>query len=188
MDDRPAVTARGVVGWTAAAAFAAWLVATGSSHHPLSQFDRFRLYDRTGMLIPNWRFFAPEPAQHDFQVVHRVLTADGEQTPWRQTTSNAPRAWQHMIWFPDRRREKAVFDVCTELVIAKGGSNRDVSQTAAYRLLRDFVEGIVRREFTGRDLPRGFQFVVAQHAGHDEQDEPRYLLVSEFLSLGGPRP
>jgi hypothetical protein len=174
---------RGLLGWTAATTFAAWLLVTASNHHPSSLFDRTRRYDRTSMFIPNWRFFAPNPAQHDFQVVHRVLTADGTQTPWQQTTRNPPRSWQRTIWAPDRRREKAIFDICSELLMAKGAGVRDVSGTSAYRVLRDFVEGSVRREFTGRDLPQGFQFLIARSAGHDHGEDPTYLLVSEFQPL-----
>lgn len=184
-NDRSQGAGRGFLGWTAAATFVGWLLVTGSSHHPMALFDRFRPYDRTGMLIPNWRFFAPEPAQHDYLVLHRVLTADGEQSLWRQTSGYAPRAWAHVIWFPDRRHEKALFDVCSELLMVKGSDNRDVSGTVAYQLLRGYVEKIVRQEHTGGPLPRGFQFVIAQHTGHDEEHDPRYLLVSEFLTLAG---
>jgi hypothetical protein len=183
--DRSPEAGRGFFGWAAAATFAAWLVVTVSNHHPLSQFDRLRPYDRTGLLIPNWRFFAPEPAQHDFQILHRVLSADGEQSPWRQTRRFASRAWAHMIWFPDRRHDKALFDICNELLMAKGTGVRDVSRTAPYRLLRDFVAYTVRQEHAGGEMPQGFQFVIAQDAGHDEEREPVYLLVSEFVSLAG---
>jgi hypothetical protein len=183
--DRPRVAGRGLLGWTAAATFAGWLVVTLSSNLPLRAFDRLRRYDRTAMLIPNWRFFAPEPGQHDIQVLHRVLTADGRQTPWRLTSPIAPRAWRHVMWFPDRRRDKAFFDIFTELIMIKNTSTRDISSTAAYRLLRDFVECAVRQEHAGSAIPQGFQFVIAQDTGHDEEHEPRYVLVSEFYGLAG---
>ena len=183
--DRPRA-GRGFLGWTAAATFAGWLVVTVASNHPLPQFDRIRSYDPTGMLIPNWRFFAPEPARHDFQVLHRVLTADGQQTQWRLTSRIAPRSWRHVVWFPDRRRDKALFDIFLELLMVKEEGGHDVSRIAAYRLLRDFVEHAVRDEHDGGALPQGFQFVVAQDAGHDEEQEPAYLLVSEFCGLAGP--
>jgi hypothetical protein len=183
--DRARGASRGILGWTAAATFAGWLLATVSTNHPLTEFDRLRRYDRTGLLIPNWRFFAPEPARHDFHVLHRVLTADGEQTRWRLTSSIAPRAWSHVMWHAGRRREKALFDIFSELVMARDSGRRDVSRTAAYRLLRDFVEYSVRQEYAGEAMPQGFQFVVAQDTGHDEEPEPTYLLVSEFCRLAG---
>jgi hypothetical protein len=176
---------RGFLGWTAAAACAGWLVVTVGSNHPLTQFDRLRRHDRHGLLIPNWRFFAPEPAQHDLHVLHRVLSADGAQTPWRLTSRYAPRAWSHVMWHAQRRREKALFDIFVQLAMAKDAGRRDVSRTAAYRLLRDFVEHAVRHEHAGGAMPRGFQFVVARDTGHDEQQEPTYLLVSEFCRLEG---
>jgi hypothetical protein len=173
------------LGWTAAATFAGWLVVTVGSNHPLIQFNRLRSFDRTAMFIPNWRFFAPEPAQHDFQILHRVLTADGEQTPWRLTSQIAPRSWSHVIWHPELRRDKALFDIFSELLTARHAGAGDVSRTAAYRLLRDFVEYVVRQEHPENATPQGFQFIVAQDTGHDEEPEPSYLLVSEFCKLAG---
>jgi len=120
-------TGRGFWTWTVGAGLATWWLVTGASHHPLRVFDRFRSFDPTGTLVPNWRFFAPEPAQHDFHILHRVLTAEGEQTPWLETSHIAPRAWVQMVWFPARRREKALVDICNELLMVMGPAGRDVS-------------------------------------------------------------
>ena len=60
-----------------------------------------------------------------------------------------------------------------------------MSRTAAYRLLRDFVEYAVRQEHSEDAMPQGFQFIVAQDTGLDEEPEPSYLLVSEFCRLAG---
>jgi hypothetical protein len=165
------------------AGLGAWFLATAASQHPHRAFDRFRDYDPTGLFVPNWRFFAPEPARHDFHVLHRVLTADGEQTPWRETTSISPRAWRHMAWFPDRRRDKAVFDVCNELILLLAIPNVRIERSAPFELLRDAVELEVRREYAGGRPPQGFQFLVARHTGHDQEPEPDYLLASPFVAL-----
>jgi hypothetical protein len=167
----------------ACAGFGAWFLATVASQHPHRVFDRMRDFDPTGVLVPNWRFFAPEPAQHDFHVLHRVLLADGEQTPWTETTKIAPRTWLHAVWFPDRRREKAMFDVCNELVMLMSSPGVELTATAPFELIRDLVELTVRDAYAGGPPPEGFQFVVARHTGHDLTHDPEYLLASPFVPL-----
>lgn len=167
----------------ACAGLGAWLVATAAGQHPHRAFDRVRACDPIGLLLPDWRFFAPEPAMHDFGILHRLATADGELTPWRETTRIAPRAWQHTFWFPDRRRDKAMFDLCRELIPLATTPDVDLVSTAPFELLRDFVAREVRREAAGGAPPRGFQFLIARHTGHDQRHEPDYLLASPYIAL-----
>jgi hypothetical protein len=171
---------RTVTARTAAVAgtLTAWVVATGLSQHPSRAFDRYRRYDPSGVLLPNWRFFAPEPAVHDFRLLHRHLGADGTVSPWRETTTLHRRLARQMFWFPDRRRDKAVSDICNEIITQLTGTDVDVSKLPAYRLLRDLVSGIVAAELT--EPPQGFQFLVARHGGYDESIEPDYLFASPF--------
>lgn len=169
--------------WLLDGLLAVWFAVTVASQHPHRVFDRFRAYDPTGLLVPNWRFFAPEPAHHDFHLLHRVLTADGAETPWSETVQIAPRAWSHMAWFPDRRRDKAVFDICNELIGRMAVAGPEVKGAPGFELLGNLVEHTVRREHAGREAPQGFQFVVARHTGHDEDHDPDYVLVSPFVPL-----
>ena len=120
---------------------------------------------------------------HDFHLLHRVLRSDGEPTPWGETIRIPPRAWGHAAWHPERRRDKAMFDVCNELVTLLAIPSLDVTGTASYALLRDHVERIVRQEHRGGPLPQGFQFLIVRHTGHDEEHEPDYLLASAFEPL-----
>jgi hypothetical protein len=167
--------------WAVGAGLVGWWLVSAASQHPLTTFDRLRARDRFGV-VPNWRFFAPEPAQHDFHVLHRVLTADGEQTPWTATSSIARRSDFHTVWFPGRRREKAVFDVCSVILqhVEEGAAATD---RPAYHLLREFVEVAVRREYRGQPSPQGFQFLIARHTGYDEEQDPEYLFLSPFIPL-----
>jgi hypothetical protein len=167
----------------ACAGLGAWLVATAAGQHPNRAFDRVRERDPIGLLLPDWRFFAPDPAQHDFRVLHRVVAADGGLTLWRETTRVAPRAWHHAIWFPDRRRDKALFDICRELIGLTTAPAEDLASSAPFQLLRDFVAREVRREAAGGAPPRGFQFLIARHTGHDQQHEPDYLFASPYVAL-----
>lgn len=163
---------------------AVWFGATAASQHPVRSFDRVRDRDKVGLLLPNWRFFAPEPAQHDYHILHRVLTADGGQTGWEETTRITPRAWNQMVWFPDRRREKGLFDVCSQLVALMNRPGLDVTRFPAYRVLRDSVDLTVREEYADQEPPQGFQFLIARHTGHDQTHEPDYVFLSPFVPMG----
>ncbi|HET9173284.1 MAG TPA: hypothetical protein VFN97_27895 [Actinospica sp.] len=164
-------------------ALAAWFTVSAAGQHPQRAFDRVRNYDRLGLLLPNWRFFAPEPAQHDFHLLHRVLTHDDEQTLWSESSSITPRDWKQMFWFPDRRREKALFDICGEILGITAQPALDVTRFGSYLLLRDFVTRAVRAEYAERPQPQGFQFVIARHTGFDTENEPEYLFISPFVPL-----
>jgi hypothetical protein len=167
----------------AATGLATWFAITVLSQHPDRSFDKLRRYDPTGTLIPNWRFFAPEPGQSDNHVMHRVLTTDGRQTSWKLTLPFSGRAWKDFFWFPDRRLSKAIFDVSNELtvLIARGGKH--LTRAPSYQLLRNFVARAVRAEYSGHPPPRGFQFAIVRYTGYDDDHEPEYLLVSPFIVL-----
>jgi len=159
----------------------AWLAITAASQHPHRIFDRFRARDRTGLLIPNWRFFAPEPATHDYHVLYRVLSNSGAQSQWMAASDISLRNWLQTVWFPRRRQDKAMFDICNELALVMGRRDINLVTTPGYKLLRDFVE----RRIGGEQgpLPQGFQFLVAQYSGYDDTTEPRYVFVSPFVPL-----
>lgn len=158
-------------------ALVGWLAATALSQHPNRQFDRLRKYDRSGVALPNWRFFAPEPCTHDFRVLHRTLAKDGTQSHWQETYTVAPRRMSHMFWFPERRRDKGMNDICNELVRSLQDPELDLSSTPAYRVLRDYVQVTLAAE---TDSFRGFQFLVVADSGYDEDDETHYVFASKF--------
>jgi hypothetical protein len=180
---RQALTAGSLTEAAVIAALAVWFGVTLVSQHPNRMFDRLRTLDRFGIVIPNWRFFAPEPAQHDMHVVYRVLTADGGQTAWSEGNSIRERSWVQAVWFPERRRDKAVFDISAELLPLLGAPGADVTAMPAYRVLREFIEAAVRREHAEAPLPKGFQFALVRGGGYDEAGDPEYLLFSPFHPL-----
>ena len=167
----------------AAAGLAAWFGVTTFCQHPERMFDGLRRYDRVGALIPNWRFFAPEPAQHDFHVLHRVLMADGEQTEWQLTSTIAARSWKDWIWFPARRQEQALFDICSDLIMHMSLRTRDLTDTSGFIMLKGLVRRIVLAQYAETAVPSGFQFVIARYTGYDEDNDPEYVLVSAFVPL-----
>lgn len=159
----------------------AWLVASAASQHPQRIFDRVRRYDVTNTLIPDWRFFAPEPAQHDFVLLRRTLTAEEIETPWVNVVEVRPRAWSHGVWFPARRLDKAIHDLSDQLTRQMGLIGDDGTSGTAYKLLRGLVERHVRAESGA--TPKGFQFMLARSGGYDGSEEPDYIYLSKFEEL-----
>lgn len=157
-----------------------WLVLTALSQHPSRAFDRVRKLDKPGVLLPNWRFFAPEPAVHDFRLLHRVRTADGVVSDWTESVTIARRQPVQTVWYPDRRRDKAINDLCNEIISLLAAQETRIVHFPCYRLLRDHLATVVRR-----DSPEavGFQWVVARTAGYDETEEPDYLFASPYQRL-----
>lgn len=171
---------RGVLTTLVTGGLAAWFVATVAGQHPQRAFDRVRGRDKLGVLIPDWRFFAPEPGQHDLTMMHRVRGADGVNTQWLETKPIVARRWSHAVWMPGRRHDKAMFDVANELCALVAMPIGDPTSTPAYRLLRGFAERSVRAD---HPAARGFQFMIVRSGGYDESVEPEFLFLSPYTKL-----
>ncbi|EIE98540.1 hypothetical protein [Saccharomonospora glauca] len=144
--------------------------------HPLA-----KRIDPTAMAIPNWRFFAPTPARHDFNVLYRDRLRNGELTPWREQEITKDRTLRQMLWHPDRRMEKALFDVASELLQSREQIQEAerIQLTVPYLAMLNFVSYQVEHHPDAVAV----QFLIAQSAGHDESVEPTMLFLSEFHSL-----
>ncbi|WP_447947056.1 hypothetical protein [Microbacterium lacticum] len=155
------------------------LTATFFSQHPNRAFDRFRSVDKIGFMLPNWRFFAPEPAQTDFHILHRTLSSDGIESPWQDTHVISPRKLLHFVWFPDRRTDKAVFDVVSEILGIVPSGQQAVVSSPAYRLLVRFVRS--RIDTLTHPALDGYQVMIASSQGFDESSDPEEVFVSPFI-------
>lgn len=168
----------------AALLFGTWYWLTVAGQHTDSDLNRFRRLDRTGMLLPNWRFFAPSPGVTDTHLLHRVRLPDGSQTPWEPTLQITRRTWLHAMWFPGRRREKSVFDIAIHLEQLAGVMDaRRMADTGSYGLLAGFVRRTVAERYAE---PRAFQFALVRHTGFEQEGEPEYLLRSSYLPMTLP--
>lgn len=159
--------------------FAAWFVATVVSQHPDRSFDKLRKYDKTGILIPNWRFFAPEPAVEDQHFLYRLATEDKTgHTEWRSVFEASPRKAVHAVWFPGRRQEKSVFDVAASLTGNPNTMNplHAEARRASFRLIADFVRARLDR-YPGYPL---FQIMLVRYSGYDHSEDPKYDLISDY--------
>ncbi|MER6294595.1 hypothetical protein ACWDMR_27650 [Streptomyces althioticus] len=159
---------------------AALLVTTLAAQHPNPAFERAREKDLFS-LVPNWKFFAPNPATHDYHYLYRTLDENRTTSPWIELDLIQNRKMSQAFWFSSRRTEKAVFDICTAIIknIAKGS---DPTGTPPFRVLSEFIRKQIREAPNVTDV-RGFQFAVVRAAGHDESEDPEVLYVSTYQAM-----
>ncbi|WP_031486387.1 hypothetical protein [Streptomyces bicolor] len=173
-------TAFATPGGVARAVGAAALVGTLAVQHPNSSFNRLALRDRFS-LLPNWRFFAPTPAVHDFHLLYRTLDLQGRTSPWKTVDVIEGRKLHQIVWFPGRRPEKAVFDLCSDLLPVLDQGFTQTSKTPAYQVLAAYLRRCIRAD--GAPEVRGFQFALTQAAGFDTGHEPQIIFVSPYMEM-----
>ncbi|WP_151770070.1 hypothetical protein [Streptomyces abyssomicinicus] len=159
------------------------LLGTVCSQHPSPAFSRVLRLDVLNVVFPNWRFFAPNPAQHDLQFYCRTLDEAGRTSEWFPVEVIQGRTPRQILWFPERRAEKAVFDLATEVLrhLDKGLSR--AGTLPGYRMLRAYFEAGIAR--SGAAAVKGFQFTLVRNAGYDDAEEPEILFVSPYTPMRG---
>jgi hypothetical protein len=166
-------------GWRIAGAV--MLVGTIATQHPNQLFNRLQLKD-TFSVLPNWRFFAPTPAMHDYHFLYRTRDTDGQTSAWKGVDVIAGRKMRQIAWFPTRRPEKAIFDICSEIlhVIDKGFPV--IVRTSAYRTLTEYLRATIHEQEDARRIT-GFQFALARATGYDTGHDPEVVFVSPYTPL-----
>lgn len=150
------------------------LTATIVSQHPLRSFDRMRRLDRTNLLLPDWRLFAPTPVMHDFHLLYRCFEGDREGE-WEVASRIAERKLSQLFWHPERRRDKIFFDLCQQMSFSALGNPATARDTSVYRILRDYIAICSITDNPQRD---GFQFMVIRTGGHDGSESPLSTYIS----------
>lgn len=161
---------------------AGWLVATALSQHPHRALDRVRTWPSGLIRIPDWRFFAPEPGRTDSHVLMRLVMADGTAHEWRETHEYPGRSWRQALYYPEHRLDKGFFDLVSGLrqrMSQLEGPFEDISEYPA-------LVSHVRTALTRSTVPPGavgFQFMVVEDAGYDEDADIEVRLLSRFEPL-----
>jgi hypothetical protein len=93
---------------------AAWLSVTAACNLVVSG-RRIRQRDLLG-LVPEWRFFAPNPVDRDLVLLHRAWSESVPVSGWRQVGVPARRRelW-NPLWNPEKRRQKSLIDLVNDL-------------------------------------------------------------------------
>ncbi|WP_247222985.1 hypothetical protein [Streptomyces scabiei] len=123
---------------------AAMLVVTVGGQHPFEQFSRFRAKDVLS-LVPNWRFFAPNPCMHDSHFLYRTVDADGNAAAWQDAFATETRKPRHIVWFPTRRADKGIVDACADILpTLEFGGFEGAARTPGYRMVTEHLRVLIR--------------------------------------------
>lgn len=161
-----------------------WFLATLVSQDPTRRHPGLRKYDKIGLLIPDWRFFAPRPGMNDHHLLFRDELGDGSRTDWKEVASPQARRLSHALCYPSRRAEKALTDAASSLMMIAGGGQlkkkEDIQLSLAYLTMLNFVSHQVpHAPGTAKT-----QFALATAAGFDEEEEPEVLFLSNLHRIG----
>ena len=63
-------------------------------------------------ILPQWKFFGPNPPLHDVHIVARDLHEGGRLGPWQRIWAPRPYHWRHALWNPERTADAAIDSWC----------------------------------------------------------------------------
>ncbi|GGO96785.1 hypothetical protein [Wenjunlia tyrosinilytica] len=161
---------------------AAMLLLTLAGQHPLQQFTRARRADICS-LLPNWRFFAPMPAMCDYHLLYRTVDVGGTASPWCDASGVEDRKPLHLLWFPTRRADKAVFDACQHILPILEEGFETAAHTPPYRLVTECVRARITSQGESVRAVAGFQFALATGTGYDTRHKPEIYFTSPYIPL-----
>lgn len=170
-----------IAGVTLAAACAAHLASTVYMQIPGNGFGRIRERD-VFSLIPSWRFFAPRPATSDYHLFSRAIDDSGGATEWVDVHPAEERRFRHLLWYPEHRVQKGVFDIMSELLsVFRSVDGVSVATQPSYQLLERYILLVVAAHPTLREYP-SWQFCIATSAGYDDSILPSVLFMSRRIT------
>ena len=131
-------------------------------------------------VLPEWRFFAPTPATHDYQIFYRVRSHEGRPGEPHFVRFPDPR-WHRALLNPQSRTRKATRDAIEDLLSAAGrtspiaevGAEPPPTPSAGYGALLREIRGLTG----GGDLVHRVQFGVLLIQG---TQPPKVVFVSRW--------
>ncbi|HTK08337.1 MAG TPA: hypothetical protein VL485_14300 [Ktedonobacteraceae bacterium] len=137
----------------------------------IRQWDWFRL-------IPEWRFFAPRPAEGDFHLLYQDMFHDGSRTHWTEVRPTIERSWWNIVWNPGKRERKALFDVVNVLNARIALSDKALEGSLPYLTLLNHIS------FLPRSLSPAFtRFLLMKSHGASPEKKPDILFISGVHEL-----
>jgi hypothetical protein len=123
---------------------------------------------------------------HDYHLLYRTLSHDGESSRWKSVDVITGRKLTQIAWFPTRRPEKALFDVCSDVLYFIDKGFPVVTRTPGYRVLVAYLRRRMRED--GVEDAKGFQFTLVRAAGYDTAETPETIFVSPLTPMKPPTP
>ena len=140
-------------------------------------------------LVPDWRFFAPNPGRHDAHLLYRFCLDDEQVSAWREVALLETRKFSHCIWMPTCRQEKVVADAASGIMeLSQSDAIQNDSKSlldaaeisVPYNLLLNCVLDVPRPEGA-----KGVQFLLINSAGNDLSEQPKGSFISFFHRTEG---
>ena len=129
-------------------------------------------------LVPEWKFFAPNPAQGDYILLYRDQLADGSVTPWTEVALAQTRRSWNVIWNPGKRANKALFDAITEVGSEAKLYPDILVGSVGYLTLLNYISSLDRL------TPPAFtQFMILHSFSSAVEREPTMVFSSSLHSL-----
>lgn len=142
---------------------------------------QIRSFDPTGLIIPDWRFFAPFPAEHEYHLLYRDELSDGSTTVWQEINFGQRRTLLHLLWAPHRRGEKGLFDATSELLQVADATD----DLAVIKLSTSYLAllNVVTYHVTHAPEARRTQFLVIRAAEYEPSVIPDPMFLSDLHRL-----
>jgi hypothetical protein len=151
-----------------------WLAISVLMQVRIPRIQMLRRFDILSV-VPQFNFFAPTPGTKDYHLLYRIQTEVGEFGAWREVTLDPQRRWSNIIWNPERRERKALFDLVTTLA--------QESQHCGEKAIQVSVPYLVFLNHVSRLLPNAMwlrvQFMVMISHGTLTSEQPRTLFISQ---------
>jgi hypothetical protein len=160
--------------------FGTWLVVTavcqftGPLARYLRRFDVLRL-------IPQWTFFAPRPATHDYWFLYRDQLPGGSMTRWHEIPCKHSHPLIAPVWNPPRRHNKALFDISSQLGLLARDMAPNLAPlkiTVPYLTLLNYISSLPRNYYAVAT-----QFLIMTSGDRAAGTRPSPLLVSALHEL-----
>jgi len=131
------------------------------------------------VLIPDWSFFAPEPAAGDLQLLYRDKLVDGQLTPWKEVAFR-DISLVRALWNPEKRRRKTSLNAATLLLqqVASQPKSRELFVSLPYLFTLMHVMTMPRRNGSAYR-----QFLIVHAFAYHPSQEEKMLFLSSLHKL-----
>lgn len=130
----------------------------------------------TKLLLPEWRFFSPEPLSNDMVLYYRDKT-EVFLTTWKLGIPEMETKWYNVIFNPKRRIRKTVIDA-TKVISINFEKDRDNIHTTIPYLVILFYVSNLNREY----ISKATQFAIIS-TSFDSKEKSKLLFSSSFHEL-----
>lgn len=96
------------------------------------------------LLLPEYRFFAPNPIQYDYHLLYQDEFGDGSVSGWTEVCKLQDRRVVDVVWNPGKRERKALIDAINLLNEISPLEGVYVPATTPYLLLLNKIDLIPR--------------------------------------------